>query len=217
MSHATKSQIGRRGVLIILSLLATASLCRAQAGSPAEAPKNRLPLVELAFTIPTIKATENSHVGMGARAVFNPHALLSVELEVNHIVTDSGENRRNHPNGAGIDEVFAGVKSGHRFRHVGLFAKARPGYLGFSQFVLRQPLVEPNDPGSALNRRERFVKRPAFDLGMVFEFYLSKHWAFRTDVGDTMAFFNSRFAQDVDLEGVTRHNLQSGFAIQFRF
>jgi len=219
MSHLTKSDGNRRQIIIITALLLlTASLCCAQGSTRADVPeRNDLPIFELGFMIPMLKASGNTSPGFGARAVFNPHPRLSVEIEANDVITDSGENRRNHPNGRDIGEVFDGVKSGYRFRHVGIFAKARPGYLSFVQFVRTQPLVVPSDPGSALNRRERYVRRPAFDLGLVFEFYLTRHWAIRTDVGDTMAFYNSRFPKDLDIEGVTRQNLQTGIAIQYRF
>src|SRR2546429_5695970 len=119
MSHLTKSDGNRRQIIIITALLLlTASLCCAQGSTRADVPeRNDLPIFELGFMIPMLKASGNTSPGFGARAVFNPHPRLSVEIEANDNITDSGENRRNHPNGRDIGEVFVGVKSGYRFRH----------------------------------------------------------------------------------------------------
>ena len=219
MKHRAKNhRICRRMIIITTLLLLTANLCWAQGGAQADSFKReRLPIFEWGFMVPMIKASGNTHQGVGVSAVFNPHPVLSLEIEADHIFTDSRENRKTHPNGGPVNEVFGGVKSGYRFHRVGLFAKARPGYLSFQQLVLRQPLAVPDDPGTSLNLRKRKVRRPALNVGMVFEFYLTRHWAIRTDMADTIVFYSARKVQDVDLQGVGHYNFQTGFGIQFRF
>lgn len=205
MSHLMKSDESCRRIIITMFLLLAASLCCAQGSTQTDvSKKNRLPVVELGFVIPMIHTSQKVEPGFGARAVFNPHPLLSVEIEADHITAADRENVRKHPNSGDINEVFAGVKSGYRFDRFGLFAKARPGYLSFTRFV----------PGPHPVQRPR---RGAFDLGLVVEFYMTHHWAMRIDAGDTMVFYNAARLHRDDRQDVTHHNLQLFAAIQYRF
>jgi hypothetical protein len=203
MNHRVKNHGNHRWIIIVktLLLLLTTNLCGAQADV---SEKSRLPVVEWGFVVPLMKTSVKFEGGFGTRVVFNPHPLLSVEIEADHIAAADRENIRKHPDTGDINEIFAGVKSGHRFDRVGLFAKARPGYLSFTRFI----------SGPRPTQRPR---RGAFDLGMVAEFYMTRHWAMRVDAGDTMVFYNAARLPRTLRQDVTHHNLQLLAAIQCRF
>ena len=82
-----------------------------------------------------------------------------------------------------------GVKAGKRFERWGLFGKVRPGFVGYTKV---NELVStstqffgtiPFQVGTFELKKKLY---PSFDLGGVFEFYVSRHWMTRFDVGDTI-------------------------------
>lgn len=174
-----------------------------------------LPNFELGFVSNVLNTNPgDSHVGLGARGVYNLHPRLTVEGEVNYFLKDSRTGLRE---GGAITQGLFGVKSGYRFSRVGLFVKVRPGFLSFSNTVLEPSFAAPIDPTSAVIIRQGRLTRPALDLGIVVEFYLSKHWAIRTDWGDTMVFYDATQFQGVSVRGMTNHSFQSSGSIQYRF
>ena len=61
------------------------------------------------------------------------------------------------------------------------------------------------------------LTEPALDLGTVIEIYPSRHWAWRTDLGDTMIFYRSSSFFGVTLPGTTQNNFQFSTGFQYRF
>ncbi|HET8889916.1 MAG TPA: hypothetical protein VFQ41_13520 [Candidatus Angelobacter sp.] len=55
------------------------------------------------------------------------------------------------------------------------------------------------------------------DLGTVIEIYPSKHWAWRTDIGDTMIFYRSSTFFGVTVPETTQNNFQFSTGFQYRF
>ena len=84
--------------------------------------------------------------------------------------------------GGRILQGLFGIRAGFRNKHVGFFAKARPGFQSYSQ-TLTSITVSPDFSSVALTsaRATDF----ALDLGGVVEIYPAKHFVIRLDAGDT--------------------------------
>ncbi len=82
-----------------------------------------------------------------------------------------------------------GGKAGTRTKHFGFFGKIRPGFLTVDNSLREDILVENNIgiPISIMTRFDRLTER-ALDVGGVIEYYPSRHWALRYDLGDTLVF-----------------------------
>lgn len=155
--------------------------------------------------------------GFGGRFTLNLTEKVALEAEGNYYT------RRlfDFPNPGGhMFQGQFGVKIGKRRESWGWFVKARPGFVGFTRvFVL-------GNDGMLRPRNSRFVKKrfPSFDVGGVFEFYVSRHWIARFDVGDTIIRYGEQrtaaFIQSMPVftrPAETRHNLQVSSGIGFRF
>jgi hypothetical protein len=77
-------------------------------------------------------------------------------------------------------------------------------------------IVDPTLPFSFSVQTGRLTE-PALDLGTVIEFYPAKHWAWRTDIGDTMVFYRSSSFSGIRIPGTTRSNFQFNTGFQYRF
>ena len=129
-----------------------------------------------------------------------------------------------------ITEGLAGVKVGKRFEKWGVFAKARPGVISFSQatFHIIPPVGLPFVPAQLeFSRLTTF----AMDVGGVVEFYPTKRIVTRFDVGDTIIHYKRRNIDTILLDPVTNsftvgtfpepartsHNFQFVTSVGFRF
>jgi hypothetical protein len=127
-----------------------------------------------------------------------------------------------HPS-AGVNgsrfQALLGTKVGMRFRKVGLFAKARPGFLYFSKDPFG--VAEPNSTPLRTNWASSL--EPSLDLGGVFEFYTSRGPIIRFDLGDTIINYESRMVVVSQLEpprregGFRTHNRQWSIGLSFAF
>ncbi len=171
-----------------------------------------VPRVEIGGHVSVLKIPEKgllfdtTTVGGGGRITFNINPGLAVEGEFNYypeinsspIIIES----------PGYTGLF-GVKAGWRGEKAGIFGKLRPGFLHFREeldpnIVFINPPPMPDNPHFAL------------DVGGVVEFYPSRRWVVRFDVGDTIVRFRytSPFFGDRQF---TSHNLQVNAGIGFRF
>jgi hypothetical protein len=82
--------------------------------------------------------------------------------------------------------VFAGAKVGRRFNNVGVFLKARPGFT--------TSFTRHTGPGFFDSER---VTKPAFDIGVVLEYYPSKHSVVRFDASDVIIGFGDDLIEQV--------------------
>jgi hypothetical protein len=118
--------------------------------------------------------------GVGGRIAWRLMRYLDVEGELGV-----------HPS-AGVRgyriQGFVGAKSGVRFNRVGLFAKARPGFLYFS----KDPFGAAEPDSAFLNPRWADSLEPALDIGVVAEYYSSNDLLIRFDVGDTIVTYDAR-------------------------
>ena len=173
--------------------------------------------------------------GFGGRFTFNLSRKVALEAEGNffpHKCTSCGRGDFGDSNG-NISQGFFGVKAGKRFQKWGMFAKARPGVVSFSQgdskYVQIRPALSDFDFPFEFQRHR--LTNFAFDLGGVLEFYPSKRIVTRFDAGDTMIHYGQRTTNyfsyttfpgppvlvPFTLRAETRHNFQFSAGVGFRF
>ena len=131
--------------------------------------------------------------GAGGRYSYNLSNHLAFDSEVNFFLPDEGP--------AYATQGLFGIKAGKRTKHVGIFAKVRPGFQ--TNFVV--------------NDREQ--ARFALDVGAVAEVYPNRHLVLRLDAGDLIIPFGNKvvgeglFAQRLG----TTHNFQASLGVGIRF
>ena len=127
--------------------------------------------------------------GLGGRFTYNINNTFALEAELNYFPNDNGITSDSRNNGRVTEGLF-GVKIGKRFKNVGIFGKARPGFLSFSRGFGDVVITGPPPAGSIFPQSD-FVSRrlthPAIDLGGVLEFYPSRRWVTRFDAGVSIA------------------------------
>lgn len=167
-----------------------------------------------------IRGDQRIHVepGFGGRVTLNLTDSIAVEGEGNYYT----RRRFEFPNPGGhMFQGQFGVKIGKRRENWGWFVKARPGFMGFTRvFELG------NAPPFSPVRPNQFVKKlyPSLDVGGVLEFYVSRRWIARFDIGDTIIRYGALRTPQFILSmpvftrpAETRHNLQVTSGIGFRF
>jgi len=133
-----------------------------------------------------------SEPGFGGRLTYNLNKHVALEAAgyffPRHCTFCAGqENGR-------ISEGLFGVKAGKRFEKWGIFGKARPGLISFSDGkfnVVPITVNPPTGPGAfpftfVTNR----LTTPAVDLGAVLEFYPTKRIITRIDFGNTLIHYS---------------------------
>ena len=127
--------------------------------------------------------------GLGGRFTFNFNDNVALEAELNYFPNDNGEISTDRNNGRVTEGLF-GVKAGKRFKNFGIFGKARPGFLSFTRGFGDVVITGPPPAGSIFPQSDfvpRRLTHPAIDLGGVLEFYPSRRWVTRFDVGVIVA------------------------------
>ncbi|HEX8128116.1 MAG TPA: hypothetical protein VF527_03375 [Pyrinomonadaceae bacterium] len=182
---------------------------------------------------PTATSTSEGHEtepGFGARIGYNLTKDFTLEAEGNFFP------REREFGGGRKSQALFGVKAGKRFEQAGVFAKARPGFVRFSEGDLSRPrpgiaCIAVFPPPAAC-----FEATPkthfAFDLGGVFEYYPSRRTLIRFDAGDTIIRFGEHRVPIVIDPGSgsgvrqvvvgtapseTTHNFQGSIGIGVRF
>ena len=118
---------------------------------------------------------EHTEPGFGGRFTFNLTESVAFEAEGNYYT----RVQFSFPQGGHLFQGQFGAKVGKRFDRWGLFGKARPGFVGFSQVF--------DFSGVQVGVVNPVAKKlyPSLDVGGVVEFYISPRWMTRFDVGDT--------------------------------
>lgn len=167
-----------------------------------------------------------TEAGFGGRLGYNVTDALAFEAEGNFYP----RRRLNFDSAVGgyPSQMQFGAKLGRRFEHFGVFAKARPGFVSFSGATVitatetitfnGQQFVFP----TAFDRTRRTYF--SMDLGAAFEFYHSRRWLTRFDLGDTMIRYGERQSTEVLPAGASRalpaelrHNFQFTAGLGLRF
>jgi hypothetical protein len=189
-------------------------------------PSTDLPKYEASadFTTFTING-EQVQLGVGGRFTYNINKSFALEA-AGYFSPGTCDSCPGQVTGR-IGEGLFGVKAGKRFSKVGIFAKARPGFVtvgkGYFDFV-------PNSGGFVTFVPHRTTPF-ALDLGGVFEFYPSKKIVLRADIGDTILRYPQRSFIGFNVDPVTfaltpvprtqpaytTHNTQFIVGVGFRF
>jgi hypothetical protein len=167
---------------------------------------------ELGVTAVGIHLPDNNNFGLGARAGFNVNSFLSLEGEGNFFLNNAPPKILS--GGRAVEGLF-GPKIGIRVEGVGLFAAVRPGFISFSN-TIQGVTLNPTVPFSVSIQTGRLTE-PALDIGGVIEFYPSRHWAWRTDIGDTAIFYRSFSFVGIRIPGASKSNFQFNTGLQYRF
>ncbi|MGB9178530.1 MAG: hypothetical protein WCB68_04720 [Pyrinomonadaceae bacterium] len=208
--------------MLALSLFHTQA--RAQSASPAP---DDLPKYEVGFHFTSLTYNdERTEPGLGARFTYNLNKSVALEAEGDVLPHNA---RAFFLNGGRAVEGFFGVKIGRRHEKYGLFAKARPGLISFTQG--RFDYV-PNGSGSAFpfDLRTERTTNFAMDVGGVLELYPTKRIVTRFDLGDTIIRYGATNFNTIVIPGSgpplivpltvpthRTHNLQFTAGIGFRF
>ena len=131
--------------------------------------------------------------GAGGRFTYNLNNHIAFDNEVNFFLPDEGPPY--------ATQGLFGIKAGVRTEHVGIFAKARPGF----------------QTNFYVNEREQ--ARFAMDVGGVAEFYPNRHVVLRFDAGDLIIpFGNGGVGDGVFVQRLgTTHNFQASLGVGIRF
>jgi hypothetical protein len=186
--------------------------------------------------IASFSGSRENQPGFGGRIGYNLTAHVALEAEVNFFPGAGSFRVPEHFRGGHKIEGLFGVKAGKRFDKVGIFAKARPGFVHASKGDLQQPrgfacvAIFPTPAGCL----ETIGKTSfALDLGGVVEFYPTSRTIIRLDAGDTLVNLDERFVTGIPtfappLSGTTfpgaarvasetTHNFQGSIGVGFRF
>ncbi|HEX7331598.1 MAG TPA: outer membrane beta-barrel protein [Pyrinomonadaceae bacterium] len=181
-------------IVALSSLLLCFSCLVSQAQTRTISDAEKVPTYEIGGQIFSFGGSELGYGwGAGSRFTYNLSNHLALESEVNFFLPDEGP--------AYATQGLFGVKAGKRFKYVGVFAKARPGFQ--TNFVV--------------NDREQ--SRFALDVGAVAEVYPNRHLVLRVDAGDVIIPFGNNvvgqglFAQRLG----TTHNFQFNLGVGVRF
>ncbi len=131
-------------------------------------------------------ADRMQEAGVGVRMGYNLTKHVALEGEVNYF---ANENAVAFDRGGNLTQGQFGAKVGKRFDKFGFFAKARPGFVNFSQVLTQTGTTTITFGGQTFTFPVFEIKRRNFfslDVGGVVEFYPSRRVLVRFDVGDTM-------------------------------
>jgi len=129
--------------------------------------------------------------GAGGRFTYYLNNHIALDNEVNFFLPDEGP--------AYATQGLFGIKAGKRFKHVGIFAKVRPGF----------------QTNLLVNDREQ--ARLALDVGGVAEFYPNRHLVLRFDAGDVIIPFGNDTVGLFGRRPGTTHNFQYSLGVGVRF
>jgi hypothetical protein len=176
------------------------------------------------FCATLTSARIHTEPGFGGRFTFNLTDNIGLEAEGNYFTRDRGFLP--DPSGHMFQGQF-GAKVGKRFDNWGLFGKARPGFVAYTQvskLVGTHTVIFAGMPFVVGDFRTVKQYYPSLDVGGVVEFYVSHRWMARFDFGDTIIRYgelqtSNFFISDPILTrpAETHHNFQFTSGIGFRF
>jgi Outer membrane protein beta-barrel domain len=192
-------------------------LCAVAAGASAQESGRPTPHYEIGGHLYSIGGVTNDGAGttsgFGGRFTYNFNEYLAVDSEL-----DAGVYLDDQGSGFTGMKGFAGLKAGKRVKRIGVFAKARPGFV--TDYTKATPFTPP--PGSFQTFTYERTVKPAFDVGGVFEAYFKEgKAALRLDAGDVIIPFGNDLVDPVVCPCPRRlgttHNLGLGLGFSIRF
>ena len=214
--------------LLVSSLCLPYFLSDAKAQSDDELPKFEVGAHFTSITKPSFGAGE-TEPGFGARFTFNFNRVVALEAVGNffpHVCRSCGPNLGD--NSGNIAQGFVGVKAGKRFEQWGIFAKARPGVVSFSQGD-RSFINTGSGSSFPFEFQRNRLTNFAVDLGGILEFYPTKRLVTRFEAGDTLIHYRERRINFLGFDSTgsilipftvpseTRHNFQFTAGVGWRF
>jgi hypothetical protein len=159
----------------------------------------------LNFDTSSFRNAQRWESGVGGRFTFNFNKYVAAEAQIDFFPTHDIERIGPFevPLWGSKTLTVAGVKAGTRGKRFGIFGKARPGFIHFSevQGVLCIAITVPCRQPAKTNY--------AFDVGGVFEYYPSRRIVVRFDAGDTIIKHKRVFGTD--------NQFQSSVGVGLRF
>ena len=169
--------------------------------------------------------------GFGGRITYNFNDHVAVEAEGNFFPEREFAFSSSVSRGGRAAQGLFGVKAGKRFERFGIFGKARPGFVRFSNAITEINATSIEFEGEQFVFPDlKFGGKAHFaaDVGGVLELYHSRRIATRFDFGDTIirygerpgAFFPGVGGGDAIIftrPAVTKHNFQFSAGVSFRF
>lgn len=189
-----------------------------------------LPKFELAGEFTTLERggfDDRTEAGLGGRFTYNLNKTFSLEAAGYFFPRECFGCANN----GRVIQAVGGLKAGKRFDSWGIFGKARPGIVSFSDGQFNIFPTGPVTPTSMFEIQGSRVTSFATDIGAVLEFYPSKRIVTRFDAGDTIIYFtrrttnnfrfdpltNSVFIGPVTTPARTTHSFQFIASVGFRF
>ncbi len=170
--------------------------------------------------------------GFGGRFTYNITDYIAVEAETNFFPEKLRFNVPAENQGNAVEGLF-GVKAGKRFSRFGIYGKARPGFISFSQGKQELfPLANSSSQFPIFDVRRSRLTSFAIDVGGVLEFYPSRHIVTRFEAGDTIIRYRERTINGITgfdpatgqysfgpvmIQGDTRSNFQFSAGVGYRF
>ena len=163
-----------------------------------------------------------TQTGFGGRLTYNVTSGFALEVQSDFYPREIRQFINNGRAGGRILQGQAGVKAGKRFERFGIFGKARPGIVSFSEAIK----VDGLDPvfGFPIFRAAR-KNYFSMDVGGVLEFYPSPRIVTRFDGGDTMIRYSAAelplsifpAVSNFGVPAQTTHNFQFSAGVGWRF
>jgi hypothetical protein len=161
--------------------------------------------------------------GLGGRFTYNLNEHIALEAEGNFLA------RRSHIGGGGGRQFLMqfGGKVGKRWQRFGVFGKARPGMLTFTD-VTKLIRIETGMFGTRPFLfgifRQGWKSYFSMDVGGVTEYYMSRRLMARIDLGDTIVHYSEFPHPGLSISEAilrrppeTHHNFQFIAGVGFRF
>ena len=212
--------------LLATVIIAAGSMLGTHQAKGQTKPSIDLPKYEVSADFTTFTVNGNQvELGAGERFTYNINQSFALEA-AGYFSPGTCDSCPGQVTGR-IGEGLFGLKAGKRFSKVGIFAKARPGFMtigkGYFDLILNS--------GSFFTIVPHRITPLALDLGGVFEFYPAKKVVLRVDYGDTILRYpqHSFIGFSVDpvtfaltpaqrtLPANTTHNTQFIVGVGFRF
>ena len=184
----------------------------------------------LIFPSPTIVLDDykdSNRFGFGGRFTYNLTNSVALEAVGNFFPgNDNFDNDLSAPSGKIFQSQF-GVKAGKRFSKFGIFGKARPGFVTFSQASRMTGTTTIVFNNQQFNRGVFTTGKEtdfSMDLGGVVEYYPSRRIVTRVDFGDTIIRYGEYRRESfvvsipfLSRPAETKHNFQFSVGVGFRF
>jgi hypothetical protein len=230
-SKETEMKMRRLQATVVTLLCLPFALLEAKAQSD-EVPKLEIGAQFTSITKPDFNngATEP---GFGGRFTLNLNRSVALEAVGNffpHSCRFCGSGGGSGDNSGNITQGLFGVKAGKRFQKWGIFGKARPGVVSFSQGDSKYVATGTGGSFPFEFQRNRLTNF-AVDLGGVLEFYPSRRIVTRFEAGDTLIHYGQRQSNFLSFDlttgtptlisfttrSETRHNFQFVAGVGWRF